>query len=93
MALAHEPARSGFSQCLSGGAVVAVSVGTRTLVPGAQARRSDCAVTLADGSAVAERHGALSHGGLANPQHHQGGSHRSRWALRPRVCTPGVAHH
>lgn len=85
MALAHEPACGGFPECLYSGAVVSVSVGDRTLVPGAHARLSDRAVTRADGSAVAERDGTLSYGGLADPQDHHGWSRLSPWAWRRGV--------
>jgi hypothetical protein len=78
MALAHEVARGGCPQGLSGAAVVSVSVGERTVVPGAHARVSARAVTRADGAAVAERHRARSHGRVAAPQDHDGGPRLSR---------------
>ena len=72
VAFAHESACGGFPECLYGGAVVSMSGGDSTLFSSAQARMSDRALTRADGAAMAQRHGALSHGGLAHPQYNHG---------------------
>jgi hypothetical protein len=70
MALAHEPARGGLPEGLYGGAMGSLVVGERAVFPGAQARGAERAVTLADGSAIAERRGALPHCGVADAQDH-----------------------
>jgi len=89
---AHASARHGCAAGGPGGAVVSLSVGSRTLVPGAPARGADGAVARADGAARTACPSDVQERGLASPPHAPGGPGLSRGVLCGRLGTPGVSH-